>query len=67
MVFIRLENANELTKSIVCDSLAVGELIKRWVDCLFVPSLSSPLSFFNDNRSKPRLNVWFARIQSLFL
>ncbi|HMV42232.1 MAG TPA: hypothetical protein PK079_13600 [Leptospiraceae bacterium] len=32
MSFIILENTNDLTKSIACDSSAVGKLMKRWED-----------------------------------
>ncbi len=70
MIFKILENANELIKLIACGIAWLKESKKAMGGKPSVPSLShisSPLSFFNDNRSKPHLNVWLTQTQSLLL
>ncbi len=55
MIFKKLENTNELIKSITCGKARLNESEKVMGGKPFVPSLShssSLLSFFNDNRSK---------------
>jgi len=69
MSFKILENANKLIKSKACLMFRpLGRNIEFGRPS--VPSLSlcsSPLSFFNDNRSKPHLNARLTQTQSLLL